>query len=279
MNTKELKIAYCGIEGAWANIAAKRVFPDSQFVPFSSFSKAYSSVENNECDAAVLPVENSYAGDVGQVFDLMHTGSLVINSIYNLQISQALLGVKGCKEEDIKSVISHQQAIDQCMEYLQKNKIEIETATNTAVAAKQVASLNNKSIGAIASEEAANLYGLEVLNPQINHNTENTTRFAIFTKDLEQHNENEEKIVSLLLFSVKNLPGALAKAVQIIGDDGFNLLNIRSRPIKDVPWQYYFYIEVEGSLITPKGIKLLNNLSQVCVDAKILGSYKVNKNQ
>lgn len=279
MNTKELKIAYCGIEGAWANIAAKRVFPDSQFVPFSSFSKAYSSVENNECDAAVLPVENSYAGDVGQVFDLMHTGSLVINSIYNLQISQALLGVKGSKEEDIKSVISHQQAIDQCMEYLQKNKIEIETATNTAVAAKQVASLNNKSIGAIASEEAANLYGLEVLNPQINHNTENTTRFAIFTKDLEQHNENEEKIVSLLLFSVKNLPGALAKAVQIIGDDGFNLLNIRSRPIKDVPWQYYFYIEVEGSLITPKGIKLLNNLSQVCVDAKILGSYKVNKNQ
>lgn len=275
-NSESKKIAYCGIEGAWANIAAKRVFPDCELIPFSSFSKAYSAVENKECEAAVLPVENSYAGDVGQVFDLMHNGSLVINSIYNLQISQALLGPKGSKAEDIKKVISHQQAIDQCMEYLQQNKIEIETATNTAVAAKEVAQLNDKTVGAIASEEAAALYGLEVLRPQINHNTENTTRFAIFTRDLEQHTEKEEeKIVSLLMFSVKNLPGALAKAVQIIGDDGFNLLNIRSRPIKDVPWQYYFYIEVEGSLITPKGIKLLNNLSQVCVDAKILGSYKV----
>lgn len=275
-NSESKKIAYCGIEGAWANIAAKRVFPDCELIPFSSFGKAYSAVENKECEAAVLPVENSYAGDVGQVFDLMHNGSLVINSIYNLQISQALLGPKGSKAEDIKKIISHQQAIDQCMEYLQQNKIEIETTTNTAVAAREVAQLNDKSVGAIASEEAAALYGLEVLRPQINHNTENTTRFAIFTRDLEQHVEKEEeKIISLLLFSVKNLPGALAKAVQIIGDDGFNLLNIRSRPIKDVPWQYYFYIEVEGSLITPKGIKLLNNLSQVCVDAKILGSYKV----
>lgn len=269
----KMKIAYCGIEGAWANIAAKRLFPDQQIIPFPTFQKAYDSVENGDCDSAVLPVENSYAGDVGQVFDMMHNGSLVINQIYNLQISQTLLGIKGSRVEDIKTVISHQQAIDQCMEFLQEHKISVQPASNTAVAAKQVSSQNDKSIGAIASEEAASLYGLEILCKHINHNQENTTRFAVFTKDLIKHDETKNSIVSLLMFSVKSIPGALAKAVQIIGDDGFNLLNIRSRPIKDVPWQYYFYVEVEGSLINEKGNLLLKNLSQVCVDEKILGTY------
>ena len=115
------KVAYCGIEGAFAHIAAKKLFPEDQLVSFPSFLKAYESVEKRECDYAVSPIENSFAGDVNQVFDLMFTGHLYITKMLNLRISQTLLGIKGAKVSDIKTVISHQQAIDQCMEYIQNH--------------------------------------------------------------------------------------------------------------------------------------------------------------
>ena len=147
------------------------------------------------------------------------------------------------------------------------------TSSNTAVAAKKVADAKDKSLGAIASEESAALYGLEVLAKSININQENCTRFAIFTKKYEIPAKTEDR-VSILMFSVKNLPGALAKAVKIIGDEGFNLLNIKSRPVKNIPWKYYFYVEVEGGLLDDNGKKLLKSLSQVCEDEKIVGTYE-----
>lgn len=270
---KKLKISYCGIEGAWANIAAKKVFPESSLIAFSSFLDAYNAVEHGDCDYAVLPVENSYAGDVGGVFDLMHNGSLVVVNTYNLHISQALLGVKGAKIEDIKTVISHQQAIEQCLEFIQEHNLTALPSSNTAVAAKKVSDKNDKSFAAIASEESASLYGLEVLKKSINVNQENCTKFAIFTKNHEKQKQMISPI-SILMFSVKNIPGALAKAVKIIGDEGFNLLNIKSRPVKNIPWKYYFYIEVEGNLLSNEGKELLEKLSLVCEDEKIAGTYE-----
>lgn len=267
------KIAYCGIEGAWANIAAKKIFPKGNIISFSSFAKAYESVVNGDCDFAVLPVENSFAGDVSQVFDLMHTGPLFINGMYNLKIEQSLLGVKGSKISDIKKVVSHQQAIDQCTEFLQSHEFEIEYATNTAMAAKKVAELNDKSVAAIASEQSAKLYGLEVLEKSINQNAQNTTRFAVFSRVATQELNSAAKGIFLMMFTVKNVPGSLAQAIKSFGDAGYNLRSLRSRPIKDVPWQYYFYVEGEGSISSEKGKELIESLKKDCEEVKDLGHY------
>lgn len=272
------RVAYCGIEGAWANIAAKRIFPGGILISYPSFADAYDAVIKGDCDFAVLPVENSFAGDVSQVFDLMYRGPLHVNGMYNLLISQALLGVKGAKLSDIRKVVSHQQAIDQCMEFIQKHKLEAISAVNTAIAAREVANANDKSVAAIGSTDSAELYGLEVIDPSINQNAMNTTRFAVFSTVMNKDFKPQAKCVFQLMFTVKNIPGALATAVKAFGDAGFNLRSLRSRPIKDVPWQYYFYVEGEGSLFSENGDRLMASLKEICEGVKILGHYSGEKN-
>ena len=271
---KGMKVAYCGIEGAWAHIAARRIFPKGVLVTYPSFDKAYESVVAGHCDFTVLPVENSYAGNVNQVFDLMHAGPLFINGMYNLKVTQALLGVKGAKITDVKKVLSHQQALDQCMTFLQKNGYKVQAMSNTAVAAHEVAALNDKSIAAIASEESAELYGLEVLQREINQNSLNTTRFAVFSRVKNDEVTPTAHCLFQMMFTVKNFPGALATAIKTFADNGINLRSLQSRPIKDVPWQYYFYVEGEGSLAGEKGQKLIETLKGACEEVKILGHYQ-----
>ena len=270
---KGSRIAYCGIEGAWAHIAAKRIFPKGVLVSFPSFEKAYMAVVNGICDFAVLPVENSFAGNVGQVFDLMQSGPLFINGMYNLKVSQALLGVKGAKIGDVKKVVSHQQALDQCMQFLQTNGFQIEAVSNTAVAARAVASSNDVSIAAIASEDSAELYGLEVIQRGINQNVMNTTRFAVFSPVKNEELTPNAKCLFQMMFTVKNVPGSLANAIDAFREAGVNLRSLQSRPIKDIPWKYYFYVEGEGSLKTESGENLIQRLQQNCEEVKVLGHY------
>ncbi|MBR6756090.1 MAG: chorismate mutase, partial [Peptococcaceae bacterium] len=129
-----LKVAYSGVEGAFAHIAASRIFPESSRVAYRDFKAAYDSVATGESDVAVLPIENSYAGEVGQVIDLIHAGELFINGIYELEIHQNLLGLEGSTVEDIKTVMSHSQALGQCHDYLEMRGFDIVEASNTALA-------------------------------------------------------------------------------------------------------------------------------------------------
>ncbi len=267
------KIAYCGIKGAFAYIAASQIFPNQEFISFPSFAKAYESVEKQECDYAVLPVENSFAGDVNQVFDLMFRGNLNIIKMHKLKISQTLLGIKGAKVSDIKTVVSHPQAIEQCMEYIQNHGFAIQNASNTAVASNLVANKNDKTVAAIASEESAALYNLDILEKEINSNDQNTTRFLVFSNNPPGSVATGKKPVFIVLFTVKNIPGSLAKAVQAFGDAGYNMRSLKSHPVKNIPWQYYFYVEVEGSLMNDKGVTLLEKLSQSCIEVVSPGYY------
>ena len=138
--TEGLKVAYCGVEGAFAHIAAKRVFPDGVPVAYGSFDAAYASVEKGDCDVAVLPFENSFAGEVGHVLDLMFSGSLHVNAVYDMVVTQNLLGVPGAALSDIKTVVSHPQALSQCWDYIQKHGFLSSSAVNTAVAAQSAPS-------------------------------------------------------------------------------------------------------------------------------------------
>lgn len=271
------KIAYSGIEGAFANIAAKKIFPDGVLIPYADFASAYQAVENGQCDLAVLPIENSFAGEVGQVNDLMFTGKLYVNGIYGLPVTQNLLAVKGANLSDIKTVISHPQALDQCAKYISDHGWKIKTANNTARAAKQVADLGDKSLAAIASAETADLYDLQVLAPNINENSTNTTRFAVFSKVKEEIVNAEDFSTFIMMFVVKNESGSLVKVLNIISEFGFNMRVVRSRPLKDSQWEYYFYVEAEGKLSSAETQKMLDKVSEKCQMLKVLGSYTLNK--
>lgn len=267
------RIAYSGVEGAFAYIAAQRIFPDATLVSYPGFEDAYKAVENGECDSVVLPIENSYAGEVAQVADLMYGGSLYVSGIYDLQIVHNLLGLPEAKIEDIKSVTSHPQALSQCSKYIKKKGYTAIEATNTAIAAQRVAESGDKTLAAIASKETAKLYNLKVLDHHINTSHSNTTRFAVFSKS-ENQNISGDDVNFILLFTVNNEAGALAKAISIIGKYGFNMKALRSRPIKEVNWQYYFYVEAEGDISGKIGEIMLAELSEYCDAIKVAGKYK-----
>lgn len=265
-----LKVAYSGVEGAFAHIAAGRIFPAGERVSYRDFKATYDSVVSGESDVAVLPIENSYAGEVGQTMDLIFSGMLYINGIYELEIHQNLLGLKDATIEDIRKVTSHPQALSQCHDYIKMRGFDTEEANNTALAAKMVVEINDKSIGAIASVETAEIYGLKVLEANINKSGENTTRFVILSKVMAN---TPSLSSSVLMLSVKNEAGSLAKAVSIIGKYGFNMTALRSRPMKKHSWQYYFYIEIDGTVESENGKRMIEELNQVCDKLKVAGTF------
>lgn len=267
-----MKIAYSGIEGAFASIAARHVFPNEELVSFMDFRSSYEAVENDECDYAVLPIENSYAGEVGQVTDLLFHGDLYVNGVYTLNVVQNLLGVKGSSLESIKKVISHPQALEQSADFLQSHNYTTEDALNTARAAKQVAQSGDLSLGAIASKETAKLYGLEVIAARINGKSDNSTRFAIISKK-EENRFSENKGTFIMMFAVKNEAGALVKVLNKLGEFGYNMSVIHSRPLKGLAWSYYFYIEAEGEFGTPAFNQMILEMKYRCDKLKVLGRF------
>lgn len=271
-----MKIAYSGIEGAFAHIAARRIYPNDELVSYKGFEEAYEAVDAGECFAAVLPIENSFAGEVRIVTDLLFSGDLIVDEIYEMRIIQNLLGVKGAALSDIKKVISHSQALNQCHAYIANHGFEREAAVNTARAAAHVADTNDKSIAAIASLETARLYGLEVIESEINDSPDNTTRFVVVKKKANA-DAASEKDGFILMFTVQNSAGALAKALTIIGDYGFNMSILRSRPMRSLAWKYYFYVEAEGDADGMSGREMLARLSYWCENVKVAGRYKIKK--
>ena len=266
------KIAYCGIEGAFANIAAKKIFPYGRSVSYRDFRSAYEAVERGDCDCCVLPIENSYAGEVGQVMDLMFSGSLYVNGIYTLRIAHQLLGVEGASIKDVRTVVSHPQALAQCAEYIRIHGFETVEYANTAKAAKAVKDGGDRTVAAIASSETARLYGLETLDHDINESAVNSTRFAVFSRAQNQQLSTENGKF-MLMFTVKNEAGALVQALNVLASYGFNMRALRSRPMKDLAWEYYFYIEAEGDETGRNGTDMLRHIALHCDKLKVVGHY------
>lgn len=267
-----MRVAYSGVKGAFAQLAASRIFPDAEPVGYGDFAAAYRAVENGESDVAVLPLENSTGGDVGTVLDLAFFGSLKINGIHDIEVVQNLLVKPGTELSAVRTVISHPQALKQCGEFIRKQGLQTREAVNTAVAAKAVAEDPDPSVAAIGSEEAASEFGLSVLCSHIQEKGGNTTRFAVFSRVEKDLSDKDRQFV--LLFTVKNEAGALAKAISAIGDGGFNLRAIKSRPTKHLSWEYYFFCEGEGCIHSEQGEKMLAELGKNCNDLKVLGAFE-----
>ena len=265
------RVAFSGVKGAFAEIAVKRIFPDAVCVPYSDFKSAYKAVENGECETAVLPIENSFEGDVARVMDLTYFGSLFINGVYDMAVEQNLFSTKDADRRTIKKVISHPQALGQCADYVEENGYETEEAVNTASAAKKVAELNDKAVGVICSLEAGNEYGLKLIDRKINKDSTNTTRFAVFSR--VPRDNTPERNNFIVLFTVRDEAGSLSKAISVFGECGYNLKALKSRPSKDVIWNYYFFLEGEGNLTAEAEADMLSRLSEVCTNVRLVGRY------
>ena len=267
-----LRVAYSGVEGAFAHVATMRIFGEpGEKVACPDFATAYRSVESGACHCAVLPIENSYAGDVGQVMDLAWRGSLTISGIYDLPLSQCLLAKPGVTLAEVREVVSHPQALAQCQPYLRRQGWIQTTAVNTAVAARTVAAGEQREVAVIAARETAELYGLQVLENDINEQKSNTTRFAVFSPAACEIKPSDNHFV--LLFSCKNQPGALGDAISVISRHDYNLKCLKSHPTGVENWAYYFYAEGEGNLGTEAGQTMRRELERVCNSVRVLGSF------
>lgn len=269
---KPLRIAYSGIEGSFAHIATTRIFKDDEAVSYIGFASAYKAVVDKKADAVVLPIENSFAGEVGAVTDLIHSGNLIVEEVYELKVNQCLLGTPDSREEDIKKVISHPQAIEQCASYIAEHKLDVITCVNTAVAAKTVSDTKDSTYAAIASKETAPLYGLKILHADINDSDTNVTRFAVLKRE-EDVDKTKDYGAFVLMFTLKNEAGTLSRAISVIADYGYNMRVIKSRPLHDGNWTYYFYTEVEGKYDSKEGQEMLARLNNECTVLKIAGTY------
>ena len=269
-----LKVSYSGIEGAYGYIAASRMYPKCELISNSNFTQAFKSVENGTSDRAVLPIENSFAGDVGEVMDLIFSGSLYINRMYDLEVEHNLMVNEGVDVKDVKIIVSHPQALAQCSNFIEENNFKTIEEVNTAFAAKRLRDSNDKTMAVIASKETAEAYGLKIVKEKINNSGLNTTRFASFSRVMSNYRDiGASKKNFIIVFTVKNVAGALAKCLDIIGAHGFNMRNLRSRPMKDLMWTYYFFCEIEGDLESNDAKSMFIALNTFCDRLKIVGNY------
>lgn len=268
-----LRVAYGGVPGAFASEAAQVLYPNGTYVPCDDFTAAFRAVEAGDCDVCVLPIENSFAGEVGQVMDLVFSGSLYLNRTCDLAVKQNLLALPGTRPDQIREVISHPQALSQCAGYLDANGIGVRTPyANTALAARFVSELGKQHVAAIGSEQAAELYGLEVIARGINQSDGNTTRFGCFCRT-EHIRAGHPDDRFMLVFTVKHEAGALAQAINIIGAYGYNMRSLHSRPMQDLAWNYYFYVECEGDVRSANGQQMMRALATMCDKLKLVGTY------
>lgn len=268
-----VRVAFQGERGAYSEMAALQYFPKATLVPSKSFADAFSAAEKRQVDFAVIPVENSIEGSVGEANDLLlQTKLKAVGEVYQ-RVHHCLIANKGAKITDIKRAYSHPQALGQCRQYLQKKKIEPMPAYDTAGAVKMVKEQGSKDIAAIASRRAAELYGMKILQEGIEDRKSNYTRFLVLAHSVNKAGSKGQYKTSII-FSVKHVPGALFGILGEFAIRRLNLTKIESRPTKETPWEYNFYVDFEGH-IDDRAVKQVMRIVKAKTSyLKVLGSYK-----
>ena len=271
--------AYQGVQGAWSHIALRRLFPFSRTLSFATWAEVFDAVQNGDAEFGVLPFENSNAGDVSTVLDLLYTHpGLIVARMCDLPIRQDLLGVPGATLAGVRTVISHPQALAQSSVFLQQHGLTTQPWSNTADAAKHIAELKDPSVAAIASAETADLYGLQILAAGVNADGDNTSRFIVIERAEQPPVMTGEGQRLALLFTARHEPGRLAAVLDQIGARSFNMECIKSRPLPHVPFQYYFYVQ----LVCPAGSTradceaLLDILRTDCSTLRLVGAFTLD---
>lgn len=264
-------VACQGVEGAYSQNACDKLFTLPNIMYFNNFQGVFQAVEKGMCRYGILPIENSTAGSVNEVYDLMKKHNFSIVRSIKLRIDHSLLAKKGTKLSEIKEIFSHQQAIDQCSEFLKGLKgVKITVCENTAAAAKMVAESERTDIAAISSGNCAKLYSLSVLSDTVQNNDNNYTRFICISKDMEIY-PGADKIS--LMFSISHKPGALYNVVSRFASLGLNLTKLESRPMPGKDFEFMFYFDLNASVYDPKVLSLLGEFDDEFDQFTFLGAY------
>lgn len=266
-----VRVVHQGVEGAYSHAAALQYFGENASIyHVAHFEDAMKEVQLGNADYAVMPIENSSAGAVIDMYDLLTRYDNYIVAETFLPVEHALLGVPGAKLSDIKTVFSHPQALMQCSQFLNDNGFKQISVENTAVAAKHVVEEGDKTQAAVASEIAGKLYGLELLKPAIQNNQGNTTRFIILA-NRKVYQKNAGKIS--LCFELPHTSGSLYNMLGNFIFNHVNMMMIESRPIPGRNWEYRFFVDIEGNL-QDAGVKnALRGIGAEALNFKILGNY------
>ena len=264
-------VACQGVEGAYAQIACERIFKSPFIMYFKNFDGVFTAIEQGLCQYGILPIENSTAGSVKKVYDLMIHHNFSIVRTFRLKIDHNLLVKPGTKLEDIKKIYSHEQAINQCSEFLKKfSGVEIIPVENTAIAAEMVANSNTGDMAAISSRACEELYGLVCLQGSIQDEGNNRTRFICISKNLEIYPGSDKTSIMMIL---PHKPGALYKVLAKMYVLGINVIKLESRPIPDRDFEFMFYFDLETSIYSDEFVQLMCELDDLCEEFKYLGSY------
>lgn len=264
-------VACQGVEGAYAQIACERIFKNPFIMYFKNFDAIFNAIEQGLCQYGILPIENSTAGSVKKVYDLMIHHNFSIVRTFRMKIDHNLLAKPGAKLENIKQIYSHEQAINQCSAFL-KNfpNAKVIPVENTAVAANMVAASDSLEVAAISSHACEELYGLECLAASVQDEGNNRTRFICISKNLEIYPGSDKTSIMMVL---SHKPGALYKVLARMYVLGINVIKLESRPIPDRDFEFMFYFDLETSIYSEEFVQLMCELDDLCEEFKYLGSY------
>lgn len=265
------KVACQGVEGAYSGIAAGRLFslPDITYCP--SFDSVFDALDKGKCEYGVLPLENSTAGSVVKIYDLMmHHNFSIVKSI-RIKIDHCLLTKRGTELSDIKEVFSHEQAINQCSQFIKEHpEIKFTPVANTAMASKAVSLSERNDVAALSSRHCAELYGLQILSSGIQDQGNNYTRFICISKKLEIYPGADK---TTIMAATGDTPGALYQLLSLFFAHGINITKLESRPMPTRDFEYIFYLDLDVSIYSPKLKTVLSELERYSGEFRYLGSY------
>ena len=264
-------VACQGVEGAYSQLACEKLFRLPSIFYFSNFDAVFSAIEKGLCQYGVIPLENSTAGSVNKVYDLMMRHNFRIVRSVRLKVDHNLLVKPGTKLSDIKEIYSHEQAINQCAGYLQKfSGVKIIPCENTAVAAKYVAQSEAGDVAALSSRSCMKLYGLECLESSVQDMGNNFTRFICISKNLEIYPGADRTSLMMVL---PHTPGSLYKVLSRFYALGLNLNKLESRPMPERNFEFMFYFDLDTSVYSPQFIQLMGEMETISEEFSYLGSY------
>ena len=274
---EKTKIAFQGEKGAYSHLACLEVFPNADAIGCSTFEEAFQLAKDNSNYKIVIPIENSLAGRVADIHYLIPKYKLQVHAEHFQKVTHNLLGIKGSKIKNIKTVRSHSQAIGQCSKIILENKLKPIISADTAGSAKFISEKKDKSEGAIASDLAAKIYNLDILKSNVEDESGNVTRFFIMGKDSKHPELKNKKYITSCVFKLKSIPAALYKALGGFATNGVNLCKLESFAVKNTFDQVNFYIDIEGHIEDPSLQKALEELGFHTQKLDVLGVYEAHK--
>ncbi|HIA60384.1 MAG: P-protein [Alphaproteobacteria bacterium MarineAlpha5_Bin2] len=274
MNTKIF--SFQGMHGAYSELAGKNIYPDSKSIPCKTFEEMFESVRDKKANIAIVPIENSRSGRVGDTQRLIPESQLKIVGEYFLEVNHCLMGVPGSTLKDIKRIYSHEQGIAQCRKKIINNKKDMVIVADTAGAAKMISETNSKEDAAIASNLAAKIYNLDILESNFQDFENNVTRFLIMSNELNIPKVNEIDLMTTLVFEVRSIPAALYKSLGGLASNGVNMTKLESYINPQGFDVAQFYMDIEGHP-NNRNVKLaLEEMKFFCKHIDILGVYKMS---